>query len=197
MIRFIHLIAVALLIGSAAYAYSTKYETLYYAETLAKLKAKVQRERENVAIAKAEWAMLTRPDRLQKMVDKHLDLQPMTIAQMARLADIPNKGSGDAIGQKLEALGLEPEATSSTSASTAVKPKPAQKPTPKPGSAGLSAKPAQPKRTVQLAPPAAKPAPKPGAVAAPKPVVATAPKPAAPKPVATAPAAAQPKPAAR
>lgn len=188
MIRIVHLIAIALLIGSAAYAYSTKYETLYYAETLAKLKSKIQRERENVAIAKAEWAMLTRPDRLQKMVDKHLDLQPMTIAQMARLADIPNKGSGDAIGQKLEALGLEPEATSSTSPSAAVKPKPAQKPAPKPGSAGLSAKPAQPKRTVQLAPPAAKPAP--------KPAVAAAPKPAAPKPAA-APAAAPAKPAAR
>lgn len=184
MIRIIHLIAIALLIGSAAYAYSTKYETLYYAETLAKLKSKVQRERENVAIAKAEWAMLTRPDRLQKMVDKHLDLQPMTIAQMARLADIPNKGSKDEIGMKLEALGLEPEATSSTTAAS----KPAAKPTAKPKASGLSAKPAQPKRTVQLAAPAGKPAPKPAA--------ASAPKPGAPK-SAAAPAASPAKPAAR
>ena len=186
MIRFIHLIAISLLIGSAAYAYSTKYETLYYAETLAKLKAKVQRERENVAIAKAEWAMVTRPDRLQKMVDKHLDLQPMSIAQMARLSDIPNKATkGDAIGEKLEALGLDPEATSSTSPPT--KPKPAAKPAPKPGSAGLSAKPAQPKRTVQVAPPVAKPAAKPAPAAAapkPKPVAAAIPATAPAKPAA-------------
>ena len=65
------------LIGSAAYAYSIKYDTLYYAEELAKLKAKIQRERDAVAIAKAEWALLTRPDRLQRIVDQHLDLQPL------------------------------------------------------------------------------------------------------------------------
>lgn len=187
MIRLLHLIAISLLIGSAAYAYSTKYETLYYAEMLAKLKTKVQKERETVAIAKAEWAMLTRPDRLQRIADKHLDLQPMNIAQLARLSDIPNKpGKGDALGQKLDSLmGLEPEATSSTS--------PAKKPgtsAPKPAGLGakidsllggkpVSAKPAAPKRVVQVAPPAAKPAPKPDPKPAAKPAAATQPKPAA------------------
>jgi hypothetical protein len=154
MIRLLHLVAITLLIGSAAYAYSTKYETLYYAETLSKLKAKLQRERETVAIAKAEWAMQTRPDRLQRIVDQHLDLQPMNIAQLARFSDIPNKpAKGDAIGQKLELLGLEPETTSSTQPS---KPKAA-----KPAGIGaligsLSAKPE--KRTVQVQPPKSTPA---------------------------------------
>lgn len=174
MIRLIHLIAITLLIGSAAYAYSTKYETLYYAESLAKLKAKVQRERETVAIAKAEWAMLTRPDRLQRIVDKHLDLQPMNIGQLARLSDIPNKpAKGDAIGRQLEMLGLEPETTSSTSAASKPKPAAPKKDAlaAKLNSLGLSAKPAQPKRTVAMAPPAAKPKP-------------TADKPAAAKPAA-------------
>lgn len=186
MIRLLHLLAIAVLIGSAAFAYSTKYETLYYSETLAKLKTKLQKERESIAIAKAEWAMLTRPDRLQKIADQHLDLQPMGISQLAKLSDIPNRPSKDGIGQKLESLGLDPEATSSTSPSQG-HPKPA------PRRDGLSAKldslghgakpaakPAPPKRTVQVAPPA-KPAPK------------AASKPAA-KP---APAAPQPKPAAR
>jgi hypothetical protein len=191
MIRFLHLLAISLLIGSAAYAYSTKYETLYYAETLAKLKTKLQKERETVAIAKAEWAMLTRPDRLQRIVDKHLDLQPMTIAQLARLSDIPNRPSKDMIAH-LIGSGMEPEATGSTSPA-----KPAAKPAaPKPsgglgakidsllggGAKPISAKPAQPKRTVQVAPPAAKPPPKPEAKAAPKPA---------------SPATPQPKPAAR
>ena len=189
MIRLLHLIAISLLIGSAAYAYSTKYETLYYAETLAKLKTKLQKERETVAIAKAEWAMLTRPDRLQRIVDKHLDLQPMAISQLARLSDIPNRPSKDMIAH-LIGSGMEPEATGSTSPA-----KPAAKPAaPKPAGLGakidsllgggakpISAKPAQPKRTLQLAPPPAKPVPKPEAKAAPKPAApaATPPKPAA------------------
>ncbi|WP_375458712.1 hypothetical protein [uncultured Enterovirga sp.] len=114
MIRLLHLVAITMLIASAAYAYSTKYETLYYAETLVKTKAKRDREREAIAVAKAEWALLTRPDRLQRMVDRHLDLKPMGIAQLVRLSDLPAKPSkGDAIGAKLETLGVEPGTTGS------------------------------------------------------------------------------------
>lgn len=113
MMRILHLAAICLLIGSAGYAYSVKYETLYYAEQLAKLKAKVTREREAIAVVKAEWALLNRPERLQRMVEQHLDLQPMTMQQLARLSEIPNKPErGDEIGRKLESLGLfEPTAT--------------------------------------------------------------------------------------
>jgi hypothetical protein len=91
MIRLLNLLAVACLIGSAAYAYSIKYETLYYAEQVAKLKARVQKERDSIAVLKAEWQHLNRPDRLQAAVDRHLDLQPTTIQQLARLSDLPNK----------------------------------------------------------------------------------------------------------
>lgn len=113
MIRLLHLIAICLLVGSAGYVYSIKYETLYYAEQLAKLKHKIQREREAIAVVKAEWAMLNRPERLQRMVEQHLDLQPMNVQQLARLSEIPNKPQkNDEIGRKLEALGLfEPTAT--------------------------------------------------------------------------------------
>ena len=42
MIRFLHMVAISALIASALYAYSIKYDTLYYAEQVAKTKAKVQ-----------------------------------------------------------------------------------------------------------------------------------------------------------
>lgn len=108
MIKLLHVLAVSGLLGSAAYAYSTKYEALYYAETLTKLRAKLQREREAIAVSKAEWALLNRPDRLQRMVDRHLDLGPMNVNQLARLSDLPAKvDRGDEIARKLELLGLE------------------------------------------------------------------------------------------
>lgn len=114
MMRFVHLLAITILVASAGYAYSIKYETLYYAETLTKLKAKLQREREAIAVSKAEWALLTRPDRLQRMVERHLDLQPMSIAQLARLSDLPNRPQrSDVIAAKLDALGIEPVVTGS------------------------------------------------------------------------------------
>jgi hypothetical protein len=113
MIRILHALAICGLISSAVYAYSIKYEALYFTEQIAKLKAKVQRERDAIAVVKAEWALLNRPERLQKMVQQKLDLQPMDVKQLARLADIPNRPDrGDEIARKLESLGLgEPTTT--------------------------------------------------------------------------------------
>jgi hypothetical protein len=113
MIRLIHFIAICCLIASAGYAYSIKYDTLYYAEQVAKLKAQAQKERDGIAVLKAEWHLLNRPDRLQAAADRHLDLQQLSVQQLARLSDIPNRQPrGDEIGRKLEALGLlQPTAT--------------------------------------------------------------------------------------
>lgn len=113
MTKLLHFIAISALISSAGYAYSVKYDTLYYAEQVAKLKSKVQREREAIAVLKAEWQYLDRPDRLQAAADQHLDLQALKIQQLARLSDLPNRPTReDEIGRKLEALGLlEPTAT--------------------------------------------------------------------------------------
>jgi hypothetical protein len=113
MIKFLHFLAISALVGSAGYAYSIKYETLYHAEQVAKLKAKVQRERDAIAVLHAEWALLNRPDRLQAAADKHLELQKLKIQQLARLSDLPDRPKReDGIGRKLESLGLlEPTST--------------------------------------------------------------------------------------
>jgi hypothetical protein len=113
VIRLIHLIVICGLIASAGYAYSIKYETLYDAEQVAKLKAQAQKERDAIAVLRAEWHLLNRPDRLQAAADRHLDLQQLSIQQLARLSDLPERQPrGDEIGRKLEALGvLQPTAT--------------------------------------------------------------------------------------
>jgi hypothetical protein len=108
MIKLLHILAITALVGSAGYSYSVKYETLFYAETLAKTRAKLQREREAIAVAKAEWALLNRPDRLQRIADQHLDLKPMQIGQLGRLSELPNRpAKADEIGRKLDSLFVE------------------------------------------------------------------------------------------
>jgi len=107
MTKLLHIVAISALITSAGYAYTIKYDTLYYSEQVAKLKSKVQRERDAIAVLRAEWQYLDRPDRLQAAADQHLDLQPMKIQQLARLSDLRARPDrGDEIGRKLEALGL-------------------------------------------------------------------------------------------
>ena len=112
MIRFLHILAISGLISSAGYAYSIKYETLFFSEEVVKLRRKVDRERDAIAVAKAEWALLTRPDRLQRLVEQNGVLQPMNTAQLGRLSDLPSRPVDvDPIGSKLEALIREPTAT--------------------------------------------------------------------------------------
>lgn len=107
MLKFLHVVAIGALVSSAVYAYSIKYETTLEAEKLQKLKGMAQRERDLIAVLKAEWQFLNRPDRLQALADRHLDLQPLSVSQIVRAADIPERGPKvDAIGRKLEDLGL-------------------------------------------------------------------------------------------
>lgn len=108
MIKLFHVIAIGALISSATYAYSVKYDTLLHGEQLAKLKLRAQKEREAIAVLKAEWQFLNRPERLQLLAERHLNTQPLAVTQLVRFSDIPVKGPKvDNIGQKLESLGIK------------------------------------------------------------------------------------------
>lgn len=107
MARFLHIVAILALIGSALYAYRIKYDTIYLAEQVAKRRNQIAREREAIAVLKAEWQLANRPDRIQGLADKASDLQPANVQQIVRWQDVPMRQAPvDSIGQKLEALGL-------------------------------------------------------------------------------------------
>ena len=124
MIRILNVVAIAALVASAIYAYSTKYRTMFRAETVAGLKAAIKREQDVIGTLRADWANLTRPERVQALADKLLDLQPLALNQIVKIDALPDKAQrGDAIGRKLEDLGLsEPTNTPSDSASGSATP---------------------------------------------------------------------------
>ena len=122
MIRFLNIVAAAALIGSAVYAYTIKYQTIYRADQIAKLTRQIQQERDGLNMQRAEWAHLTRPDRIAPLADKYLtDLEMTRPNQIVTFAQLPDRAArGDEIGKKLEALGLaEPTNTPSASRSPA------------------------------------------------------------------------------
>lgn len=104
MIRLLNLIAVLGLVAAAGYAYSIKYDTLYQAGQVSKLKSALHKERQAIAVLRAEWQLLTRPDRLQAAVERHLALEPIGTEHLGRLADLPARPDrGDEIGRLLAA----------------------------------------------------------------------------------------------
>jgi cell division protein FtsL len=107
MIRFLHIMAIGALVASAVYVYSVKYDTILLAERVTKLKNQVQREKDSIAVLKAEWQRLNRPERVQTLADAHLDLQPLSVLNIARFDELPQRQpKTDEIGRKLETLGL-------------------------------------------------------------------------------------------
>lgn len=107
MIRWLNVIAVGALLGSAVYAYSIKYETARYSAEITRTQHAIQREKDAIGMLKADYAWLARPGRVQQLAERHLDLQSITIEQVVKATDLPDRTvKGDPIGRKLEALGL-------------------------------------------------------------------------------------------
>jgi cell division protein FtsL len=113
IVRYLNVIAIGALVGSAVYAYAIKYETMRYSAEIVKAQHDIQRERDSIGVLRAEWAHLSRPDRVQALSDKHLDLQSVTVDQLSKASDLPDRAAKvDMIGRKLEAMGMaEPTTT--------------------------------------------------------------------------------------
>jgi cell division protein FtsL len=107
MWRFLHVLAIAALIGSAVYVYSVKYRTIYASEQIVKTRHQIAREQDAINLLRAEYAHLARPDRVQALADKQLDMEPLALNQIVTADALPEKAPKvDSIGQKLESLGL-------------------------------------------------------------------------------------------
>jgi len=107
MIRYINILSIAALVGSASYAYSVKYETMRYSAEIVKLKHAIEREHTNIGMLRAEWAHVTRPSRVQALAERHLEMSQVSLDTMIKAGDLPERVARiDTIGRKLEALGL-------------------------------------------------------------------------------------------
>jgi len=115
MLRFLNIVAILALMGSAVYAYTIKYQTSYRAEQIAKTRLEIKNERDAIAVLRAEWSFLTRPERVQELADRYLDLQALSVGQIVSAQSLPDRASRvDSIGKKLDALGLGLASTPAT-----------------------------------------------------------------------------------
>lgn len=108
MIRLLNVLAIVALVGSAIYAYSIKYQTIFYAEEIVHLQHEIRTEKNAIGMLQADFAHLSRPERIAALADRFLtNLQVPTLTQIVPIDGLPEKVvKGDPIARKLEALGL-------------------------------------------------------------------------------------------
>lgn len=106
-------IALALLLGSAVYAYGIKYDTIVLGEQIARQKIKIQKEKDQIALLKAEWQFLNRPDRIQALSDLQPDMMPLQTQQIVRWSDVPLRSSQSVSAPSFQS-GARDDITSST-----------------------------------------------------------------------------------
>ncbi len=107
MVRFLNVLAIVALIGSAVYAYSIKYQTIFYAEEIVHLQHEIRAQKDAIGMLRADFAHLSRPERIAALADRFLNMQQPSLMQIVPIDGLPEKGSKeDEIARKLEALGL-------------------------------------------------------------------------------------------
>ena len=91
MVRLLNVLAIATLVGSAIYAYSIKYETIFRAEKIVQLRQQIKSEEDSIAMLRAEWEHVSRPERIEALADQFLTLQQPTLRQIVPIQALPDK----------------------------------------------------------------------------------------------------------
>jgi len=92
-VRLVNILVIAALILAASFVYKIKFDSTLQAERVAKLRGELRRERNAIAVLRAEWARLDTPGRIQGLAERHLTLQPVKSAQFDKLNRLPERPS--------------------------------------------------------------------------------------------------------
>src|SRR4249920_2535561 len=89
--RLLNILVIGALILAASFVYKIKFDSTLQAERVAKLRGELRRERNSIAILRAEWAKLDTPGRVQGLADRHLALQPVKSSQFDNFERLPER----------------------------------------------------------------------------------------------------------
>jgi len=118
--RILHFLVIGMLIFAASYVYRIKMESTARVERVLQLSAEIRKQRDAIAVLRAEWAKLDAPLRLQGLVERHLPLKPINANQYDSLKNLPERppnftrpGGRDPIGAMIDTIeaAAEPDST--------------------------------------------------------------------------------------
>jgi cell division protein FtsL len=120
MLRFVNICLVLGLVALAYVIYQVKYEARALDEEIASLGKQIDEERDALAVLRAEWSLLNRPERVERLAQTYLKLAP---AQPRQLVTVDTVSDRD-----FDRTRLEVAAPATPSPAIAQASKPASKP---------------------------------------------------------------------
>ncbi|PRD45199.1 hypothetical protein C5748_02970 [Phyllobacterium phragmitis] len=94
MLRTFDIILITVMLAAATVTYKIKYDAEKRMAEIRTLQRKIDFEKDTITLLKADWSLLTQPNRLQKLVEVYqseLDLAPIDAKQIGSLNDIPER----------------------------------------------------------------------------------------------------------
>lgn len=92
MFRTLDVVMIAVMTAAATVTYSIKHQAENKLEDVRKLDAEIKLEEDTIDLLKADWALLTQPSRLNRLVDVFagdLKLVPTESTQLAQPSELP------------------------------------------------------------------------------------------------------------
>jgi cell division protein FtsL len=82
MLRFVNICLVLGLVALAYVIYQVKYQARGLDAEIASIGKKIDEERDAIAVLRAEWSLLNRPERIERLAKKYLKLAPAKPLQL-------------------------------------------------------------------------------------------------------------------
>jgi len=76
MLRFVNICLVLGLVALAYVIYQVKYQSRALDAEIVTLGKQIDEERDGIAVLRAEWSLLNRPERIERLAQKYLKLAP-------------------------------------------------------------------------------------------------------------------------
>lgn len=92
MLRTFDLIMIGTMAAAAAVTYQIKHHTDNKLEEVRRIEAEIKLEKDTIELLKADWALLTQPNRLERLIKvygEELKLEPTAPEQLARPVELP------------------------------------------------------------------------------------------------------------
>jgi len=91
MLRFVNICLVLGLVALAYVIYQVKYEARGLDSEIAALGKRIDEERDALAVLRAEWSLLNRPERIERLAQKYLKLAPAKPSQLLTVNTVTDR----------------------------------------------------------------------------------------------------------